>query len=166
LSSPTRPAARDDEILRTLLPMFLRKAGQLDDALACARESHAHAPDVNTAVVLANACRAKGDEKGWYDACLEALRLDPDNNGVRLDLGDGLWERLDRPAEAERWYAEVVQREPEHPWALPSLLALRYLRAGEVEVLDELEAFAAAQPTNARARAVVAWITAFSEPGN
>jgi tetratricopeptide (TPR) repeat protein len=157
-----RQAARDDETLRNLLPTFLRKAGYLDDALACAREAYAHAPDLNTAVALANACRANGDENGWHEACLEALRLDPENNAVRLDLGDGLWERLDRPAEAERWYAEVLAREPEHPWALPSLLALRYLRAGEIEVLDKLEAFAAAQPTNARARAVVASITTFS----
>jgi hypothetical protein len=157
-----RPMARDDQFLRAVLPAFLRKANLLDEAMVCAREMHGHAPDVYTAVGMANACRAKGDEQGWQEGCKEALRRDPGNIGVRLDLGDGLWERLDKCAEAERWYAEVVERQLEDPWALPSLLALRYLR-GEKDARGRLEAFAAAHPTNERARVMVERVKTFSD---
>jgi tetratricopeptide (TPR) repeat protein len=71
----------------------------------------------------------------------------------RLDLGD---RHLDAGefAEAIRWYQEALDREREHPWALPSLHAARHLQ-GDAAARTKLEAYAAAHPDNQRAASLV-----------
>src|SRR5262249_43386481 len=125
------------------------------------REDHDRAPSYQTAVGIAMICRAKNDVEGWQQANLEALRHNPDDASVRLDLGDGWWEWHGRPEEAERWYGEGIEREPEPPWAWPSLCALRYEKESDPAWRDKLEQYAAAHADNGRAVAMWDRITPY-----
>jgi hypothetical protein len=49
---------------------------------------------------------------------------------------------------------EALEREPEHPWALPSLYAARHLQ-GQTSARTLLETYAAAHPDNQRAASLV-----------
>jgi hypothetical protein len=80
---------------------------------------------------------------------------------TRLDLGDCFWEEQERLEETEHWYAVAVRLDPNEPWALPSLLAVRYLRTGNRQSRNQLEEYVEANPQNERAQVVLGRVTPF-----
>jgi tetratricopeptide (TPR) repeat protein len=129
----------------------LRRTGAVADALQVAREAYQLYPGYEAAVAVAYALREQGDISGAFAAYEKALEHDPHDLAVRLDMADMLWDNsyLDG---AERLYGEVLQREPHHPWALPSYYSLQYKRTGQEAWREHLEAYASANPDNDRAR--------------
>src|SRR5262249_53242522 len=80
---------------------------------------------------------------------------------TRLDMGDCFWEEQGKLDEAEKWYADAVRIAPDHEWALPSLLVVRYLLTNDPRWRDELEDYADGHPANDRARVCVGRLTPF-----
>jgi hypothetical protein len=58
--------------------------------------------------------------------------------------------------EGLRWYQEVLDRDPRHAWALPSVLYYRWLHLHDAAAAKKLRALAKADPTNGRAAQLVA----------
>ena len=148
-----------EQSLVILVAALLRKVGELDAALAIAGDAHELGPSWQSAVALAMVEKARGEldaSARWYE---EALRHQPDDLSVRLDLGD-LYCSAGRLDEGLRWYDDVVAREPEHAWAFPSQAYYRAV-GGDARAAEALEAFARAHPDNGRAQALAARRTAW-----
>ena len=140
---------RDPQFLFAAVGVMRRK-GPVRHALGLAREAYRLAPAYHSAIALANVLKQDGDIPGAVNAFQEALRYEPDDLAARLDLGDTLWDQGDLSASA-RWYYEVLQREPEHPWALPSYLGVGVQLSGDSSWDQRLLQYAEAHPDNQRA---------------
>lgn len=130
---------------------LLRKAGRFDDAEAAARTALDRDPDWHSATALGLILREKGNPEQAEDAFRMALRLDPSDLSARLEAGDtffepGQWET------ALEWYEDVLAREPDHPWALPSALYCRWKLTDDQGHLDDV--LALAKEGNGRAQSL------------
>ncbi|MCC7539658.1 MAG: tetratricopeptide repeat protein [Deltaproteobacteria bacterium] len=99
--------------------MIARRLGLFDEGIALAEKAYALEGAWKNAIGIACAYRDanRPDEAvRWYK---NALQHDPDDLSARLDIGDTLLDAK-RFAEAGVAYDEVLAREPDHPWALPS----------------------------------------------
>jgi tetratricopeptide (TPR) repeat protein len=144
----------DAEVMLTFSRVALtRKLGRLDEALAQADRGYSRHPGYFMASSLASIHDARGDHESWLKWQHIALKHDPKNVPVRLELGDRCLD-AGQFADAIRWYEEALGCEPEHPWAVPSLYAARYLQ-GDPGARTQLEAYAAAHPDNQRAASLV-----------
>ncbi|OJT24554.1 hypothetical protein BO221_15505 [Archangium sp. Cb G35] len=121
----------------------------LDIALAYEREH----PDWMAAVSVANGYRYLGDLTSAVAYFRRAVERDPEDLSARLDIGDLLWE-IGQEKESLAAYEEVLAREPEHPWALPSALLLRAHVSGTLELAQRFVRYAEAHPDNERASAL------------
>lgn len=119
----------------------LRVAGRAEEALALARRTAETAPHYLPWIAVASACRVLDDTAGLRQANLEALRADPNDLAVRLDLGDNAIASGDLD-EATRWYDQVLDREPDHAWALPSALYVTWRSTQSRDALAQLRALA------------------------
>ena len=124
------------------------------DAIAIGRAAITRGPRPMTAIGLAGALREDGDLDGAIAAFAEALRHQPDNAGILLDLGDLELSqgRLDRALDA---YQRALALEPDEPWAAPSALFVRW-RAGDGDAAAALRTWAATHPDNRRAAELAA----------
>jgi tetratricopeptide (TPR) repeat protein len=158
-----------DELFLAAHAALLRKSGRLDEALAVAEQAYQNQPGYPTALALAQAHEAKGDIERGCALTQEALRFKPDDVAARLEMGDRLWGR-GRLDDAERWYKEALQRDPQHPWARPSYFALRYEMNQDEGWRNKLIEYARANPANERARDLVCrvapYIGALPAPGD
>ncbi|MCB9687521.1 MAG: tetratricopeptide repeat protein [Alphaproteobacteria bacterium] len=157
----------DVEPLATLAAMLTRRAGKLEEAYAMAVATWARFPSWRAAVAWANAARAVGRWDDAVRAWTEALRIDPEDLSVRLDWGDALLDRGELVAARER-YAEVLEREPDHAWAAPSVLYVDWLRFPTASTRLALAGWAAAHPDHPRAvdlgEGVTPWVGRLPEP--
>jgi tetratricopeptide (TPR) repeat protein len=115
---------------------LLRRAGRLDAAETAARQCYALSGDWHGAVAIALVHRARGqvDESvAWYR---RAQAHDPSDLTAHLDIGDMLLD-AGRSEEARAAYEAVLERDPSHPWALPSCLFIR-ARAGDGGAREQL----------------------------
>ncbi|MGF1580361.1 MAG: tetratricopeptide repeat protein [Gemmataceae bacterium] len=151
----------ENEHTRMGVGVFLRKLNRIDEAVELAERSFQEKPGVNSAIMLANAYRVKDDQEMWYQFNLKALEFDPNNVGVMLDLGDGLWDRHQNLEEAEHWYSEALKRDRQNEWALPSVYSLQYLRTQEFQWRLQLEHYVMAHPDNGRGRETLYRIAPF-----
>jgi tetratricopeptide (TPR) repeat protein len=144
----------DPEMMLTFARVALvRKLGLLDEALAEAERGYQKHGGFHLASSMAMIFDGRGDQESWLKWQRIALQHDPENVPLRLEFGDRYLD-TGQFTEAVRWYEEALDREPEHPWALPSLFAARYLQ-GHVQWRAQLEAYAAAHPDNQRAASLV-----------
>lgn len=138
-----------DESLAFFLAATLRRGGRPDEAMAVAATLLDATPDSYLGkVALYNAMRDTGDVTGAIAVMREALALKPEEDSVRLDIGDSLLD-LDSLPEATAAYGEVLARHPEHPWALPSSLYCR-VKNGDAAARGPLDALALDGNTRAR----------------
>jgi tetratricopeptide (TPR) repeat protein len=141
--------------LAGMTSILVRKlVGRVDEAMAIARAAYQACPGYWPAVALAGACRDKGDLPGAIQACRAALKHDPSDLHVRLDLGD-LLSNTWQIAEGLEFYRQVLDREPEHPWAFPSYLYYRHQLDPAGAWGDQLEQYATQHPQNERAAKLV-----------
>lgn len=130
---------------------LLRRHGYHDEALALARAGYAREPGYASAVAVAAVHEARRELEPALAAYRAALRAQPDDVSARLRMADLLRER-DRLDEARRLYDEVLEREPDHPAALPASYLVRFQTEGREEWRDKLLTLAEEQPDNGAAR--------------
>ncbi len=129
---------------------LLRRLTNLEAALVAAHELQELEPGYQSSFALAMIYRERDDmdrAEKWFR---EALRVQPGDVAVRLDLGDMFWDynRLD---DAERWYREALKIEPHHGWAQPSLYAVNYERTQDPGWKTALDDYANQNTHNQRA---------------
>ncbi|MCB9564475.1 MAG: tetratricopeptide repeat protein [Kofleriaceae bacterium] len=141
----------DHDLLAFAAVKLARMCWRIGDAVAIARAAIARGPMPMTSIGLAGALREDGDLEGAIAAFTEALRHDPDNVGIQLDLGD-LNLQLGHLAAASAAYQAALVLEPENTWAPPSILFVAWRADGTQASADALRAYAAACPDNRRAQ--------------
>ena len=129
---------------------LLRKLGRFDEAIAIAREAILRAPDWHSHVAEGLVLRESGDYEAAAQCFERALTFDPDDLSARLEAADGylnnrVWDK------AHDWYGQVLQREPDHSWALPSALFCRWKTSGDALKHKRLVEMARRTPVNRRA---------------
>jgi tetratricopeptide (TPR) repeat protein len=114
-----RAARAVDVAFRMWRTAVLRKLGRFEEAMKEANTIYQEQPQWQTAVAVANVHRHSGNlDEGiaWFK---KAVEHDPTDVSARNDIADLYLERDDYE-NALRWYDEVLQRQKDHPWALPS----------------------------------------------
>ena len=111
------------------------------------------------AIAIARAALARGPRPMTAIALAGALRDQPDNAGILLDLGDLHLQqgRLDGALAA---YQRALALEPDEPWAAPSACYVRWRQSGSADEAAALRAWAAAHPDNHRASELLAEVDA------
>lgn len=140
--------------LAALHASLLRKLGQLDEAVAAAQAGYAASPNWLTAMQLGASYRAQGQIDEALTAYRNAIAHKPDDDSVRLDAADMLCQN-GRIADGVRFYKEVLDRTPNHPWAAPHYYYGQYLLTKAQTWRDQLQQFAAKHPDNADAEEFV-----------
>lgn len=110
--------------------------GARDEAIAwCCRAEDAHEP--HATVMLGYALRAAGRTGEMHEAWLRALKQDPDNVDLRVDIAEqhAMAGNLE---EAISWLDEGLLLEPGHPKAFPSSCAMRFVSDDDVTHLVRL----------------------------
>jgi tetratricopeptide (TPR) repeat protein len=128
---------------------LFRKAGLFAEAEAVVRLVVERAGDWHSATALGLILRQKGDCAQAEKAFQLALQLDPSDVSARLEAADMYFERQQwQPALG--WYENVLTREAQQAWALPSALFCRWKLSGGERHVNDLVALA--KKDNQRAR--------------
>lgn len=127
----------EDPELLLVTSTSLRKAGRFEDAEELTSKAVRKYPSFNAYVAFAGIQREKGDIAGAIASFRKALEHQPEDVAVRLDIGDLLMD-VDMK-QALSVYEEVLEREPEHPWALPSALFLRVVLRNDKKASTKLQ---------------------------
>lgn len=135
--------------------LTLRRLGRDAEALDLARRWFESRPSWISAVELGNTLREQGRVEEALPYLRRALALNPQNLSPLLDIGDILLE-TGRFEEAARAYAEVLAREPRHPWAEPSHALAQYRTTGDEKWRKRVEGLAAQAQDGSRARELLA----------
>lgn len=136
---------------------FLREAGWGDDGLEAARAALATDASWESAIVLAGAHRGLDQLEDALHYYAQARELRPEDPSPWLDVGDMLAFEWARAAEGLAAYAQVLDRDSRHPWALPSWLYL-LAQSGDEVAGEKLLELAGDQPDNGQAfRLAMAW---------
>ena len=140
------------DTLRSFMSVaLLRRLNRTADALEIARHAYGALPDYYSANAMASALRHAGQTEEAISMYERALALRPDESSVMLDIGD-MFSECAKMEDAAIWYGRVVERVPDHPWAIPSLAAARYLATGDRAWLTQLQDYAVSHPDNERAK--------------
>jgi tetratricopeptide (TPR) repeat protein len=121
--------------------VVLGKLGRLEEAVRHARDTYAKVPSWKTAVMVANALRRSGDDRGAVEYFTVATGLDREDVTAFLEIGD-THVRLKRWVDALAAYEAALKREPDQPWALPSALYCRFRVTGQSAWIDQLRRLA------------------------
>src|SRR6185437_13510116 len=107
-----------------------RRLGANDDVLAMAQHAYKLEAAWNSATTVANVLRDLGrldEARQWFH---RAMDHDQDAVGAWLDCGDMMLD-ADRLDDAIAEYQRVLKKEPDHPWAVPSLRYAEYKKLGD-----------------------------------
>ncbi|MCC7449799.1 MAG: hypothetical protein IT324_20430 [Anaerolineae bacterium] len=140
--------------LAALQASLLRKLGKLDESVAAAQAGYTAAPNWLTAMQLGAAYRSKGQIDEALTAYGSAIAHQPNDDSVRLDAGDMLCQS-GRIADGVRFYKEVLDRTPNHPWAAPYYCYYQYRLTKAQTWYDQLQQFASQHPENVEAEKLV-----------
>jgi tetratricopeptide (TPR) repeat protein len=130
---------------------LMRTLGKVDEAFAIAERAYETSPNHCTAIALAMAHKARGNKEAAVAALRDALKYEPEEIEVRLDIGDILCS-TGQVEEGLAAYQEVLAREPRHPWALPFYLYHKALLEPDGPWQRQLEELAAESPDNTQAQ--------------
>jgi tetratricopeptide (TPR) repeat protein len=144
------PTMRESTTFPMLHAGLLRKLGRFDEAIAIAREATLRSPDWHSHVAEGLILRESGDYEAATQCFERALKYDPDDLSARLEAADGylnnqVWDK------AHDWYGQVLQRQADHPWALPSALFCKWKTSGDALKYKRLVEMARRTPVNQRA---------------
>lgn len=128
---------REDASLKCFAANVLRKLNQQERALEMAQQAYKQNPTHHTAVVVALCHRSLQDMASAFEAYELALSHDDSDVSVRLDLGDILCEQ-GKLEEGIARYQEVLDRQPDHPWASAYLPYYRFKLYGQFEDIERL----------------------------
>lgn len=117
-----------------------RKLGKFPEAVDLSRQGAVVEPSFMTAIGHANALRESGRIEEAIAAMHEARRHDPDDVTTWLDVGDMRMDQQ-RWADAAQAYAEVVKKEPNHPFGAAYLHYTRFKATGNPAEREALLAF-------------------------
>ncbi len=149
VANRTPESIRASKAFQMMHAGLLRKLGRYDEALAVARN-----PDItegwHSRVAQGLVLRERGDYEAAAAEFERALAFDPEDLSARLEAADGylhhrVWDK------ARAWYGQVLQRESDHPWALPSDLYCRWKMSGDELKRKRLVEMARKIPANRRA---------------
>jgi tetratricopeptide (TPR) repeat protein len=135
---------------------LLRKAGRLNDALKVAEAAIRTLPNWHTYVAEGLILRAQGNCEAAAASFQHALAFDREDLSARLEAADGflthrVWDK------ARAWYGQVLEREPSHAWAMPSVLYCEWKSSGDAAKRQQLINLARANPPNQRAAQLLRW---------
>ncbi|KAF1054302.1 MAG: hypothetical protein GAK43_00968 [Stenotrophomonas maltophilia] len=113
---------------------LLRRAGAFDEALqlCAAADSDWHLA-VARGLLLRQMQRAEDADAAFR----QAVTLRPDDPSAYLEAAD-TWLDANGWAQALDWYAAVLERHPEHPWALPSSLYAQWRMTADEALIEHL----------------------------
>lgn len=98
-----------------------RKAGLYEEGLALLEEAIRSRPSWHAHTARALLLRRAGDLAAAQKSFEHAIAIEPHNDAAYLEAGDMFFEN-ERWTDARSYYEQVLQRNPDHPWALPSAL--------------------------------------------
>ncbi|MBS2014152.1 MAG: tetratricopeptide repeat protein [Deltaproteobacteria bacterium] len=127
---------------------LVRLTGDLDRAISIAEDAHRRGPSYFTCVARGAAYREASRYAEAIAAYEDAVAMEPNDDAVRLDIGD-LSIAAGDTERAARAYAEVLTRDPRHEWAWPSQLYL-LARDGDEAARHELGRLSAGGNTRAQ----------------
>lgn len=127
---------------------LVRLTGDLDRAISVAEDAHRRGPSYFTCVARGAAYREASRYAEAIRAYEDAVAIEPNDDAVRLDIGD-LSIAAGDPERAARAYAEVLTKDPRHEWAWPSQLYL-LARDGDEAARHELGRLSAGENTRAQ----------------
>ena len=134
-----RFASTHDQTGRTTMIRcgILRKAAYFDEAIKVATAALSKFNDWFCAITLALAYRSKGDVNAAENAFLQVLKIQADDPVARVEAGDMYFDKREWQ-NAIRWYQQVLDKEPHHEWAYPSVEYCKYRLSGQEKDLDTL----------------------------
>jgi tetratricopeptide (TPR) repeat protein len=124
----------------TVLPRLsglARRMGESGEAVAWCEQGEEADPSAPTAIMLGYALRNAGQPEKAHQAWLRALRRDPGNVELRVDIAEHLAAR-GRLDEGIRWLDEAIGLAPGHPKAFPSVCQMRYAQDSDIAHLVRL----------------------------
>lgn len=138
--------------------MTLGKLGRFEEAIATSRSAYAAHPSWHTAVTVANALRRSGDRAGAIEMFALAAELDPEDVTALLEIGDTQLYQQNWVA-AVAAYEQALEREPNQPWAVPSLYYGRFKLTGDPVWLQQLQECADQKPDECGIENILAQLT-------
>ena len=154
-----------------MIPGLCRKAGLFDEGLTLANAAVRARRSWHALTGQGLLLRRSGALDAARASFEEAIGLEPDNLAAYLEAGDMFFEHQSW-AEALRYYERVLAIDPDHPWALPSVLFCRWRETSpDVPYADEAfpsRFFELAREDNHRAQALYdvfrPWVGQVPEP--
>lgn len=132
-------ADRGQESVKALPPLssLARRLGAIDEAIDwCERAEKANGSAL-AGIMLGYALRNAGRPQEAYEAWLRALRREPGNIELRVDIAELLADRGDL-AKGIGVLDEALGLAPDHPKAFPSVSYMRYAVTGDIAHLVRL----------------------------
>ncbi len=112
--------------------MVARRLGANDEAIRLAQQAVKLEPGWHSCVALACAHRDASKVDQAVACFREAMTYEPDDISPLLDAADSLLD-AERYQDAISTYGEVLEHQPDHPWATPSVTYARFKLEGNPE---------------------------------
>jgi tetratricopeptide (TPR) repeat protein len=116
----------------------LGKLGEFERALREATAAHNASPGWGTAITIANVHRRMGNIEKAIAMWTIASDLDPKDVSALLEIGDAYLNQSNWQA-AQTCYERALQRNPQDPWALPSIQYCKYKLTGDKSHLQPIK---------------------------
>lgn len=115
---------------------LLRKSGYLDEALKLAGTIE-DAENWHQAIAIGLILRRKALLDDAEKAFLKALEFEPEDISAKLEAAD-TWFEYKYWEQALSWYENILKKEPDHSWALPSSFFCRWKLCDNEKWIDDV----------------------------
>lgn len=127
-----------------MIPLLFSKNGMLEEALSFTEENYANSPNWDTAIACANSARRSGNIEQAIEMFKKGIEHDPSDISCWLEIGDIKLEQS-RYQEALEAYAQALEKNSSHQWALPSSFYCKHMIGIEGAWLQSLIELASQQ---------------------